>query len=188
LDDLSGPARDVLRWAAVLGVQFAVDDLAAVLAQPAADLTGPLEEAVTAGVLRDAGRRPAFRHPLIRQALYEGTPAALRVALHQQAAQALARSGAPVEHVAGQLLTTDGDIPPWVMEWLLEAAPELQHQSPAVAVELLQRALRSPQAEGKCGATLMAQLADALFRVGRDAEAREYVRRAAARTGVTPTG
>jgi len=43
--------------------------------------------------------------------------------------------------------------------------------------------LRSPHAGGEHGATLMTHLADALFRIGRDAEAREYVRRAAARTG-----
>jgi DNA-binding SARP family transcriptional activator len=182
LDELSGPTREVLRWAALLGVEFALDDLSAVLGRPAAELARPLEEAVAAGVLRDAGQRPAFRHPLIRQALYEGTPAALRVALHQQAAQALARSGAPVEQVAGQLLATDGDIAPWVVEWLLNAAPVLQRQAPAVAVELLQRALRSPRAGGERGTPLMTHLADALFGVGRDAEAREYVRRAAART------
>ena len=105
------------------------------------------------------------------------------MALHQQAAQALARSGAPVEHVAGQLLATDGDLAAWVVEWLLGTAPELQRQAPAVAVELLQRALQSPQAGGERGVTLMTHLADALFRVGRDAEAREYLRRAAARTG-----
>jgi hypothetical protein len=183
LDDLSGPTREILRWAAVLGVEFAVDDLSAVLGRPAADLAQPLEEAVAAGVLRAAGQRPAFRHPLIRQALYEGTPAALRVALHQQAAQALARSGAPVEHVAGQLLATDGALAPWVVKWLLESAPELQRQAPAFAIDLLQRALRSPQAGGEHGAPLMTHLADALFRVGRAAEAREYLRRAAARTG-----
>jgi hypothetical protein len=85
--------------------------------------------------------------------------------------------------VAGQLLATGGAVAPWVVEWLLDAAPALQHQAPATAVELLQRALRSPQAGGERGATLMTHLADALFRVGRDTEAREFLRRAAARTG-----
>ncbi|WP_051766985.1 BTAD domain-containing putative transcriptional regulator [Saccharothrix syringae] len=99
---LGEATREVLRWAALLGGEFTADDLAAVLGRPVTGVVGAVDEAVAAGVLRDAGVRLAFRHPVIRQALYEDTPLALRVALHQQAAQALARSGAPVEHVAGQ--------------------------------------------------------------------------------------
>ncbi|WP_063741520.1 BTAD domain-containing putative transcriptional regulator [Saccharothrix syringae] len=95
---LTDATRDVLRWAALLGGEFTVGDVAAVLGKPVTDVVEPLDEAIAAGVLRDAGLRLAFRHPVIRQALYEGTPLALRVALHQQAARTLARSGAPVEH------------------------------------------------------------------------------------------
>ena len=96
-------------------------------------LAARLEEAIAAGVLRDAGPRMAFRHPLIRQALYEGTPAALRTALHQQAAQALAASGAPVDHVAEQLLAASGDVGPWVVDWLVDRFSRLVPGLPVTA-------------------------------------------------------
>ncbi|MBY8852063.1 transcriptional regulator, partial [Saccharothrix sp. MB29] len=164
---LADATREVLRWAALIGGEFAVDDLAAVLGRPAGDLVVPLDEATTAGVLRAAGQRWAFRHPVIRQALYEGTPLALRVALHQQAARALAGSGAPVEHVAAQLLASGGSAA-WAGDWLVEAAPPLTHRAPLVAVELLRREVDPDVDFGDRarGAVLTARLAGALFRVG----------------------
>ncbi|MEV8437900.1 BTAD domain-containing putative transcriptional regulator [Actinosynnema sp. NPDC051121] len=178
LDFLSDPTREVLRWSALLGGEFVVSDLSVVLGTPVFDLAARLEEAIAAGVLRDAGPRMAFRHPLIRQALYEGTPAALRTALHQQAAQALAASGAPVDHVAEQLLAASGEVGSWVVDWLVAQGPALVYRAPLVAVELLQRCLRSSVARDERDATLMAHLSSALFRIGRDAEAEEHARRA----------
>ncbi|WP_306745532.1 BTAD domain-containing putative transcriptional regulator [Saccharothrix yanglingensis] len=178
LDFLSDPTREVLRWSALLGGEFAVGDLSVVLGTPVVDLAARLEEALAAGVLSDGGPRMAFRHPLIRQALYEGTPAALRTALHQQAAQALAASGAAVDHVAEQLLAAAGEVGAWALDWLVEQAPALVYRAPLVAVELLRRCLRSSVARDERDATLMAHLAGALFRVNRDAEAEEHARRA----------
>ncbi|MFD7657695.1 BTAD domain-containing putative transcriptional regulator [Actinosynnema sp. NPDC059797] len=178
LDFVSAPTREVLRWAALLGGEFAIDDLAIVLGRPVPELVPAFEEAAAAGVLRDAGHRIAFRHPVLRQALYEGTPAALRNALHQQAAQALARAGAPVDHVAEQLLAAPDDAGSWVVDWLLLRAPALVYEAPLVAVELLQRALRSPSVPEEHAATLRAHLSSVLFRIGRDVEAEHHARRA----------
>ncbi|SES29935.1 Transcriptional regulatory protein, C terminal [Lentzea xinjiangensis] len=178
LDLVSAPTREVLRWAALLGGEFSVDGLAVVLDRPVAELVTPLEEAAAAGVLRDAGTCIAFRHPVLRQVLYERTPAALRNALHQQAAQALASAGAPVDHVAEQLLAAAGDFGAWVVDWLLVRAPALVYEAPLVAVELLQRALRSTAVTAEHAATLRAHLSSALFRIGRDAEAEHHARRA----------
>ncbi|HWO65995.1 MAG TPA: transcriptional regulator, partial [Umezawaea sp.] len=127
-------------------------------------------------VLRDAGTRIAFRHPVLRQALYERTPAALRDVLHQQAAQALARAGAPVDHVAEQLLAATGDFGAWVVDWLLVRAPALVCEASLVAVELLRRALRSTAVPDEHAGTLRAHLSSALFRIGRDAEAEHHAR------------
>lgn len=178
LDLVSAPTREVLRWAALLGGEFSVDGLAVVLARPVAELVPPFEEAAAAGVLRDAGTRIAFRHPVLRQALYERTPAAVRNALHQQAAQALARAGAPVDHVAEQLLAAAGDVGGWAVDWLLVRAPALVYEAPLVAVELLQRALRPRTVPDEHAATLRAHLSSALFRIGRDAEAERHARQA----------
>ena len=83
--------------AAVLGPSFTVAELSAVLAVPALQLLGVVQEAVAAGVLVAEADRLAFRHEVIRQALYESLPASARNALHLQAGQALATAGAPVE-------------------------------------------------------------------------------------------
>ncbi|MDQ2589049.1 BTAD domain-containing putative transcriptional regulator [Saccharothrix yanglingensis] len=175
---LSEATREVLRSAALLGGEFAVNDLALVLSRPVSELVKPFEEAVEAGVLRDAGLRLAFRHPLIRQALYEGMPGGLRVALHHQAAQTLAEAGAPVENVARQLLAAEGDVAAWVVDWLAGAAPALTYRAPLVAIELLRRCTGSTPVRDARWATLTAHLSSVLFRMGRDVEAEESARRA----------
>ena len=175
---LSEATREVLRWAALLGGEFGVVDLSVVVGKSVSALVQPFEEAIAAGVLRDAGLRLAFRHPLIRQSLYEGMPAALRVGLHYQAAQALAAAGGPEEHVAEQLLAAESGTGPWAAQWLAQAAPVLHHRAPLVIVELLQRVLATVHVDDTARAALMAHLTSVLFRVGRDAEAEHWGRRA----------
>ena len=51
---VSAPARQVLRAAALLGVEFALTDLTAVLGRSVADLVPALDEARASGVLTDA--------------------------------------------------------------------------------------------------------------------------------------
>jgi DNA-binding CsgD family transcriptional regulator len=99
-----GPTREVLRAAALLGVEFAVTDLTAVLGKGIADLVPALDEARATGVLTDFRGGLAFRHPLIRDALYAELPAAVRSAWHRDAGHALAAAGAPPDRVARQLL------------------------------------------------------------------------------------
>ena len=101
---VSLPTREVLRAAALLGVEFAVTDLTTVLGKAVADLVPALDEARSTGVLTDAPGGLAFRHPLIREALYAELPAAVRCAWHRDAGHALAAAGAPPDRVARQLL------------------------------------------------------------------------------------
>ena len=139
-DRLAGLAAEVLetlRWAAVLGLEFPVADLSVVTGREAGELMPVIDSAMMAGVLVDAGPRLGFRHALIRQVLYEGLPAALRAALHLQAAQALAAAGAPPERVAGQLVPGPGEQSP-----LAEAA------GPSVAGQHL-RAAHQPARAGR---------------------------------------
>jgi DNA-binding CsgD family transcriptional regulator/tetratricopeptide (TPR) repeat protein len=107
---VSAPTRDVLRAAALLGVEFAVSDLTTVLGKTVAALVPALDEARATGVLTDApaGGGLAFRHPLIREALYAELPAAVRGAWHRDAGYALATAGAPPDRVARQLLHAIG--------------------------------------------------------------------------------
>jgi tetratricopeptide (TPR) repeat protein len=103
---VSVSTREVLRAAALLGVEFTLSDLTAVLGRASADPVPALDEARAFGVLTSAADAAglAFRHPLIREALYAELPAAVRSAWHRDAGQALAAAGAPPDRVARQLL------------------------------------------------------------------------------------
>ena len=105
---VSAPTREVLRAAALLGVEFGIADLTAVLGRTVAALVPALDEARTLGVLTDSGAGLAFRHPLIREALYAEMPAAVSAAWHRDAGHALASAGAAPDRVARQLLRALG--------------------------------------------------------------------------------
>src|SRR6202042_2577309 len=105
---VSASTREVLRAAALLGVEFAITDLTAVLGRTVAALVPALDEARTTGVLTDSGSGLAFRHPLIREALYAEMPASVRAAWHRDAGHALATAGAAPDRVARQLLRALG--------------------------------------------------------------------------------
>jgi DNA-binding CsgD family transcriptional regulator len=111
LDFVSAATRDVLRAAALLGVEFAVPDLTTVLGKTVSDVVPAIDEARATGVLIDSGNGTAlaFRHPLIREALYAEVPAAVRSAWHLDAGHALAAAGAAPDRVARQLLRALGD-------------------------------------------------------------------------------
>jgi DNA-binding CsgD family transcriptional regulator len=141
LAGLAPEAVEVLRWAAVLGVEFSVPDLGLVTGWPAGKLAGVVERALAAGVVAQSGSRLGFRHGLIRQALYEGVPESVREALHAQAARALAGAGAPVERVAAQLVAAPAADGEWVWAWLAGAVGMLAYRAPRIAAELLRRAV-----------------------------------------------
>src|SRR5262249_54572735 len=93
LDFLTSGTLDVLRRAALLGAEFRIDDLSVILGLPSEALLPAIDESATARVLVANGDRMAFRHPLIREALYEGTGPAVRSALHRQSAERLHQAG-----------------------------------------------------------------------------------------------
>jgi DNA-binding NarL/FixJ family response regulator len=185
---VSGPVREVLRAAALLGVDVAVPDLAIVLGRGVADLIPAVDEARAAGVLAESGNGLGFRHPLIRTALYDEIPLPVRAAWHRDAGRALAEAGAPADRVARQLLRAVGAPggPPdpmdqWVLNWLAATAESLVGQAPQVAAELLRHAVASSPAGSGQHDRLVVRLADALYRVGDAAEAEQVADRALAR-------
>src|SRR5690349_3417008 len=103
LDFLPRKVRTILRAAALLGVEFLVSDLAIVLNRRVPELISAVDEALAAGVLKEEKDTLAFRHPLIRDALYDDIAVPVRAAWHQDAAKALAEAGVPVRRVARQL-------------------------------------------------------------------------------------
>ena len=186
---VSGPVREVLRAAALLGVDFAVPDLAVVLDRGVADLVPAIDEACAAGVLTESGTGLGFRHPLIRTALYEEIPVPVRAAWHRDAGRALAEAGAPADRVARQLLRALGGpggprdpMDDWMLNWLARTADLLVGQAPQVAVELLRRAVAGSAAGSEHHDFLVSRLADTLYRVGETAEAEQVAHRALAQT------
>ena len=182
---VAGPVREVLRAAALLGMEFAVPDLAVVLDRSVADLIPAIDEACAAGVLAESGHGLGFRHPLIRAALYDERPAPVRAALHRDAGRALAEAGAPADRVARQLLrAVDGDggtaapMDEWMLSWLAVTADPLVAQAPSVAAELLTWAVASTPASTARNGWLASRLADALYRTGDLAGAEQVANRA----------
>jgi DNA-binding CsgD family transcriptional regulator len=178
LSSVSAQTAQILRTAALLGGRFGVTDLAAVLRRPVSDLAAGLQEAVTAGILVGSGSELAFRHLLIQQALYESMPAALRTALHAEAARELAASGADALSVAQQLSAGNRPGEDWARNWLIQVAPTLIIRAPQLAAELLGRELDETPADHQALDGLMADLVRALLATGSYQEAARQANRA----------
>jgi len=175
LDFLRPGLRRVLETAVLLGDEFPAPDLATVTGRRMEDLRPYLTEAIRSGLLYDRDGLLAFRHRLVRMALYEHIPQAVRPAAHRDAARALARRAAPIDRVARQLLpvieasTSDS----WTGRWLADSAHQLISQAPSVAIPLLRWELAGKQKNTAPHDELVCRLADALYRVGEAATAEE---------------
>ena len=175
LSFLEDDALDLLRVASALGSTFSLRDAATVLDRSATELLKPVREALLAGVLEEREARLAFRHDLIREAIYEDLPEDARAALHLEAGRRLARARAPVLQVAEQFAfgAQPGDLE--AVDWLRAAAHETARRAPAVAVELLERALDLVDADER-RARVLADLVPALLWAGKPQEAEARAR------------
>jgi DNA-binding CsgD family transcriptional regulator len=171
LSSVSADTARMLRTAALLGGRFAVTDLAVVLRRPASELAAGVGEAVAAGILIGSDPDLAFRHLLIQQALYESMPAALRTALHAEAARELAATGADALSVAQQLSAVKMPREAWVRTWLIESGPALATRAPQLGAELLRRELDETPTGDEAWDGLMASLVWALLAAGSYQEA-----------------
>ena len=163
-----GPeTRSLLRWAALLGTEFAAVDLATVAGRPATEVVTLLEQAVAGGLVVESGVRLAFRHPLFRQALYDAIPADERAALHRRAARSLADAGSPADRVAPQLLASAPPVEDWVRTWLGGTLPALALRAPTLAAELTERALDGMTADDPRREQLVATLVTVLRLLAR---------------------
>jgi DNA-binding CsgD family transcriptional regulator len=189
LEGLTQDAVQMLRWAAVLGTEFSVTDLQVVSGQSVGDLMGVIGAALKAGVLAEAGTRLEFRHGLIRQVIYEGLPAALRAALHLQAARALAKADAAAERIAAQLAqqaaVPDAELDSsWAADWLCAQAAVLSYRAPQVAAELFEGVLARLPDDDDRREVLEASLATVSFLLVRP----QQVEQVAGRLAVTARG
>ncbi len=178
LSSVSAETAQMLRAAALLGGRFAVTDLAVVLRRPASELAAGVQEAVAAGILIGSGPDLAFRHLLIQQALYESMPAALRTALHAEAARELVATGADAVSVAQQLSAAKWPGEAWVRKWLIKSGPALAIRAPQLGAEILRRELDETPSGDEAWAGLTASLVRALLAAGSYGEAARQASRA----------
>lgn len=141
VDVLPPAAQEVLRTAALLGTRFAVNDVVAVTDGAPLRVVADLEPALAGNVIVDAGTELEFRHPLLRQALYESIPAPARAALHRHTAEVLDQGGGSVARVAEQLAAAAPAADGWTVSWLVAHHAEVVRDVPRIAGDLLDRAL-----------------------------------------------
>lgn len=172
---------DVLRTASVLGRTFSVPDLAAATGLTTTRLQPAIRLALDARILEEAGPEVAFRHDLLREALYDDLAHAVRIGLHREVAAALAARGAPAVQVAEHMLhgATLGDTS--ATDWLQRAAGEVAMRSPAIAADLLGQALQLMDPTDPAVDGVSTDHALSLELAGRFAEASAICRRLLAR-------
>jgi DNA-binding CsgD family transcriptional regulator/tetratricopeptide (TPR) repeat protein len=137
---LPDSALRFLQVGAVLGRRFRFADVAALLHTSTTALLGDLTACV-GSVLVDDGERIAFRHDLVRQAVYADIPASARKAMHREAAQRLMDVGRePIDAAQHVLLgAAPGDTA--AVQLLRRAASDVREIMPGLAADLMRRAL-----------------------------------------------
>lgn len=140
LDRCDPEAQRVLRASAILDVELpaGIMPLARLSALDSATVERSASVLAAAGLLR-SGRLP---HPRARQAVLDGMPAPEVAQLHLRAARLLYDEGATPVSVARHLVRTGGDLDPWAVPVLREAAEQLLGEpgESALAIRLLRLA------------------------------------------------
>ncbi|MGH9154478.1 MAG: helix-turn-helix transcriptional regulator [Acidimicrobiales bacterium] len=183
LSYLAPDTLEVLSLASVLGAVVEVADLCLLAGRTAASLAPALREARQAGILAESGARLAFRHELLREALYGDLPEGFRAKLHVDLARTLDGAGASSEKIADHLLrgALEGDAE--AVGLLHRAARLAASKSPSIAVELLERALVLGGPAHRERASMAADLAVATMWSGRLVEGEDRCRDVLASVG-----
>nr|WP_285687094.1 BTAD domain-containing putative transcriptional regulator [Actinoplanes sp. NBRC 103695] len=141
LESLSPDTQEVLRLAALLGMEFAASDLVALTGRSPVLLVRTFDEAVAAHVIVESGRLLTFRHPFLRAALHDAIPVPLRATLRRHAAEALVQAGSPINRITEQLAAEPMVVDTWVVGWLLNHLTLLIEQAPRMVADLLRQVL-----------------------------------------------
>src|SRR3954453_4281620 len=157
LEALPEQARSLLTGAAVSGEPFEPDLAAAAAGIDAEDALDVLDELLRRDIVRstDVPRRFAFRHPLVRQLVYESAGGGWRLAAHRRAAAALAARGASAaeraHHVEQAAVQGDED----AIALLLAAGDAAAPRAPAAASRWYSAALRLLPADDRARQVLV---------------------------------
>lgn len=133
---------EALRVASMLGTSFALAEVAALLGRPLAEVITALAPAMESGIVESHDERVVFRHDLIREAIHDDLPPAVRSAMHLEAAKRLDGLHAPPDRIAQHLLLCAAGGDDATMELLLRTAGSVRRHTAALAVPLYDHALR----------------------------------------------
>ncbi|MGH3752916.1 MAG: helix-turn-helix transcriptional regulator [Pseudonocardiaceae bacterium] len=181
VSNLAPATLEVLRVATALGREFSVAELSMVTGRSAVTLLPELDGALRAGLLAESPTGLAFRHELIREAIYHDLSQVLRQGLHREIARILTAAGAPVGRVADHLFLGASATDPEARRWLRQVAAEAAPRSLTVAAKLCQRAFELTSADDPDRDAVAAELAPLLLQTGRPADAEQIARDVLAR-------
>jgi DNA-binding CsgD family transcriptional regulator len=190
LADLAPDARLLAESAAVVGTRFDVG-LAADVAEFADEhlALAALDELLEADIVRETTvpRVHRFRHPIVRQAVYDGARAGWRLLAHRRAATVLAARGADASVRALHVERSAGVGEQAAIELLAEAGRAAEARAPAAAGRWFEAAIRllPDGAAPLRHAELLEGLAGALAAAGRLADSRAVLTQLLT---MTPTG
>ncbi len=179
LADLSPGALLVAQAAAVAADEFEPAVAAVAAEVPPAVTLAALDELVERDIVRSAGGRFRFRHPLVRRAVYESAAAGWRLGAHARIAAHLAELGAPATVQAHHVEHSGSFGDRRAVEVLVEAARAVTAHAPATSAHWLQAALRlmpDDAAAREERLALMLELSWAQGISGRLAEGRDTAR------------
>jgi DNA-binding CsgD family transcriptional regulator len=146
---LSDSAHLVLQGAAVVGDAFAPELAAAAAGVLELVALAAVDELTANGVVQrtDVPRRFRFRHPLVRRAVYDSTPAGWLLAAHERSAAALAARGATATERAHHVGRSGKQGDARAVAVLREAGEEAAHRAPESAARWFADALRLLRAD-----------------------------------------
>ncbi|HEV3310853.1 MAG TPA: AAA family ATPase [Chloroflexota bacterium] len=164
MSGLASASKDALSEASVLGQEFLMEDLLAMSDRREADVERGMEEARSAGLVRETGPDGySFDHGLTQQSLYELLPARTKKRLHIRAGHAIAALEGPerrgrLAELAWHFLQggDSGQALAWSMEagsaaLAISALAEAEHQyrtAGSLATELDDQQTRAGALEG----------------------------------------
>jgi DNA-binding NarL/FixJ family response regulator/tetratricopeptide (TPR) repeat protein len=174
---VSDDARLLIEGAAVAGNTFEPELAAVAAATPERSALDAIDDLLRVDLVRptDVPRRFRFRHPLVRRAVYEATPAGWRLGAHERCVEALAARGATAAARAPHIERSAraGDLA--AVAVLREAGEAAVRLAPASAAHWFAAALRLlPQtAPAQERVELLLAHAGALTAAGQFAESHE---------------
>lgn len=139
LSALSTGVQEIVELAAVIGDPFEIELVHAIAGDSDGEVNRALDDLGSRRLIKsaDSPRRFAFRHPLVRAAIYEGAAPGTVIASHRAIAEVLASRGTPSPIIAPHVERCGQHGDAEAIELLREAAREVAAQAPTSAARWL---------------------------------------------------